>query len=650
MDTSPKYPDDTLLIGGKPFLVSTNWNTVEKYNRLIFPLQLRAKASELGRHYAVVNRSDKKANHQYGQYALLRVGSGQLLSPSLDLVAARHAQEWVTAHFEANTGKVDRNESDLNSTKILITTVDNKGSSFAPAEYVVSMISPQGEIAYIDSGRSLRTFDSIDLADLLETEFQLDENITLLVIEDDSEAINFAHSVLHGQQLEIEKKLAIVKREAFDSAALNSDFLPTRVYRPSKIKIKKVGFFAAAGALLTAGWLGFSFLNQLDAEEYFTDSASWGDIQEAREYYKGVSATLDPNSSYWDDRTYRNDVLDAFLDSLSDNLYTPEEVTYIMRYINMTLPLYASEWELSSLEYAHNNFIATYKRLPKGKGVFFMLDEDIHQIDINDDGFHAEPLSLGDRADTRQYSIIPAINLQRQSEFSQMRHTLQQENAAAKKLSTVADTASKEASELARYQRQYENLGFFSKWFMLEGDSLFKEAKAVQEGPYNRALKDADAAKSAFMNTQTLNLENELIIGNKYDFVTMMQLDSFFAWTFPEPTKSFPDANLIEEKNKKDKKKKKKKKEVAVPVRYGPAIISYAVSISTQESQNEEGKANSYGISDMIRLGDMLNKPFVHVDYVNYDKINEQWEMKVHFFTKTQDYEEKVSQFTNKDV
>ena len=650
MDTSVKYPVDTIAIGGKPFLVSTTWTTVEKYSSLTFPLQVRSKASESGKHYGVVNTSTKKATFQYGQYTLLGLEEGQTLCPSLDLLTAKYARDWVRGFFEKKLEKDAWQESDLDSTKLLITTADNTSSSFAPAEFIVSLVSPHGQISEIDAGRESRAFDSMDLSELLETEFQLDDNISIIVIDDDGEAHTLAKTVIDNLGFDADKKLVVITRPTFEKAAQDKDLLPKRIYKPSKIKVRKIGIVAAAVSLAVVGWLGVSYLNQGDAQSYFENGPKWSKLQQQRKDYDDLNEDLSSGSKYWDDRTYRKDVLGTFVNSLSDNLYTSEEIAYILRYINMALPLYSSEWELISLEYRNNNFIATYDRIDKGKGVFFMLDEDILEIDNKDNGIRIEPLSLSEDAETRQYSVIPAITLKRQAEVSQMKKIMRGENAATEILADAAKDASRKAGQMLSYKRAFEGMSFFDKWFLMKGEDTYEQAQRTEYGSLKRALEEVEDATKLFEAQEKLQLKDELIIGNKYDFVTMMQLDSFFEWTFPLATASFPDADAIEEKNKKSKNKKKKDKKKAETLNYGPSIISYSVTISTQESENEEGKVKSYGISDMIRLGQMLNKPFVHVDYVNYDKINEQWEMEVHFFTKTQDYEDKIAKSTNKDV
>ena len=652
MEATKTHHAETIFIGGGPFWAPLIWTNVEKYSSITFSLQVRSKAAEAEMHYGVVNSSPKKANFQYGQYSLLALEEDQEAYPSLDMLTATHARDWVRDYFKLNFNDDEWSESDLDTTKLLITTIDNMSSGFAPAEFVVSLVSPTGQISDIDASRGSRTFDSIDLSELLETEFQLDDNISIIVIDDDGEASTLAKSIVENLHFDVKRKLAVIPRPAFESAAKNPDLKPKRLYKPSKIKVKKLGVIAASAAIATCGWLGFSYLSQSSANDFFTDHSYWSNVQKQMKAYDDKSDELGASSKYWDDRTYRNDVLSTFVDSLSDNLYTSEEVAYILRYINMTLPVYSSEWELSTLEYENNNFIATYNRIDKGKGVYFMLDEDLFEIDEKDNGIRIEPFFLGDMADVRKYSIIPKISLERQASISKMRAVMRAENAATEAYADAAYNASKKSSQLINYKHMYTNMGFFDKWFLLKGNDTYNEALQVKNGMLKNAIDDVKMAETAYGEQQKLTLQDKLIIGNKYDFVTMMQLDSFFEWTFPVATSSFPTADAIENKNKKSKKKKKKraKEDAKTSIPYGPSIISYSVTISTQDSENEEGKVKSYGISDMIRLGQMLDKPFVHVDYVNYDRVNEQWEMQIHFFTKTQDYEAKVANFTNKDV
>ena len=77
---------------------------------------------------------------------------------------------------------------------------------------------------------------------------------------------------------------------------------------------------------------------------------------------------------------------------------------------------------------------------------------------------------------------------------------------------------------------------------------------------------------------------------------------------------------------------------------YFQAIESYNVEITSQETEDEgEGKTISYGISDIIQLGILINKPFVNVDSVEYSKITEQWEFNIHFHRQTSEYRNRIA-------
>ena len=233
--------------------------------------------------------------------------------------------------------------------------------------------------------------------------------------------------------------------------------------------------------------------------------------------------------------------------------------------------------------------------------------------------------------------------------MSSFNKILIEENAATEKLVNEADDALKANRQMTNFKLQYDAMPFLTKWFMFGGDNLHSDAMSFESSKLKAENEEFEAALVEFQSLEGLSIDKELIIGNKYDFVTMMQLDSFFDWTFPKSTMSFPTKDMLKDKNRKPKKVRKGKKAPKPVEIYGPSILGYEVEISTQ-SASDDNKVTSYGIADMNRLGEMLNKPFVHVDMVSYLKSDEQWSVLIHFFTKTQHYESKVANYTNKDV
>jgi hypothetical protein len=170
---------------------------------------------------------------------------------------------------------------------------------------------------------------------------------------------------------------------------------------------------------------------------------------------------------------------------------------------------------------------------------------------------------------------------------------------------------------------------------------IFEKVEQV-EADIERARASFNNAKRTYKGTEPLVIEDNLVLGNVMDFVTMLQLDSFFEWSFPELSRTYPSEASLEKKNR--KKSKRSKVEI-----YGPAIESYSVEISTRSSE-EDGKVKSYGISDMIHLGLLINKPFINVDLVEYDKMSEQWKFLVHFHRKTPEYQQRIANNIDKDV
>jgi hypothetical protein len=650
MDTNTDKMNSVVKIGGKPFGASHRWAMPEKYNALTFPLNVRSKASEEGKHFAYLNRSDGKTDAtKFGQYGLIELKDGLEKIPSLDLTVQQNGKAWVKKHFESRLSDDSWDEKDLECSKLFVATVDNGKRGYTNPEFIISLVSPEGFISDFYSSEESFLFDNLELAERLETDLQLDPNLSIIVIDDDGEALNIARHAISEMYGNNENRLVIVSRPDFDKSADSKSALPERVYKPSQIKIKKVGFFVGFAAVAIAGTLLLSYLTQSGARDYFNDTARWEQLRQQKNKIEDATDHLSSKSSLWDDRTYRNDTLSTFVDSLSDNLYSPNEIVSVIRHINIIFPNFASEWEFTSIRYENNNFIVRYDRLPDGKGVFFMLDRHIDELNKNSPGVNIEIHSLDDDAAGREYAVIPSIKLKRQDQVSSFNKILIEENAATEKLVNEADDALKANRQMTNFKLQYDAMPFLTKWFMFGGDNLHSDAMSFESSKLKAENEEFEAALVEFQSLEGLSIDKELIIGNKYDFVTMMQLDSFFDWTFPKSTMSFPTKDMLKDKNRKPKKVRKGKKAPKPVEIYGPSILGYEVEISTQ-SASDDNKVTSYGIADMNRLGEMLNKPFVHVDMVSYLKSDEQWSVLIHFFTKTQHYESKVANYTNKDV
>jgi hypothetical protein len=651
MDNNTNPTEQLVKIGGKSFGISHRWEMPEKYNSLTFPFAVRAKASEHGCQYAYINKKDGKSDvNKFGQYGLIPSVKELEKAPSLDLIVHSHASSWVKDYFEKNLAPDEWEEKDLDCSKLFVATVDNQTGVLTNPEFVISLVSSEGFISDSHASTDSSTFDNIALAERLETEFQLDPNLCVIAIDDDGEALSIAKHVVRDLHSEENKnRLAILSRPDFDKAASDKNALAERVYKPSQIKIKKVGLFIGVAAIGIAGTLLASYLTQGDARDYFEESSRWSELRQQEKQIDTIVENLASKGSKWDDRTYRKDVLTTFVDSLSNNLYSPNEIVSVIRHINIIFPNYASEWEFSDIRYEDNNFIVRYVRIPNGKGVYFMLDEHIEKLNRERKEVNIDIYGLNDDATEREYSVTPSIALSRQSTSSDLKKTMRGENAAEETLIEEGEDALKSTKRMLGYSREYENMPFLKKWFMFGGETLYSEAKMYELSSLKKESKEYNDALVAYNQQEKVTIDEDLIIGNKYDFVTMMQLDSFFEWTFPESNMSFPTKEMLKEKNAKPKKARRGKKAPKKVEIYGPSILGYNVVISTQ-SASDDSQITSYGIADMNRLGSMLNKPFVHVDKVEYSKIDEQWDVSIHFFTKTQFYESKVANYINKDV
>lgn len=395
----------------------------------------------------------------------------------------------------------------------------------------------------------------------------------------------------------------------------------TKTHKP--IKTSKI----AAGVLLAFGLfstgMGFSYFTQKDANNYFSGiSSDDGKLTG----FNDLASNLEDRGKKWTPQIFRSETLSQFSEQLDKAIYAPLDISLTLRAINRTLPFYAAEWRLIGISYVNNSFFATYERLRGGGGVFFTLDQMLNDISgLNN--LVITPYELRDEGNIREYRIVNTELFADGEQSSVITKALADEYAITKETIRLAKNAASDTESLYLLKSEYDELGFVDKWVKRQTLPLHEQAMEI-ENSINQLEMELDSAKQKRANFVPPTLDDATTLGNILDFVTMMQLDSFFNWSYPSLIEGFPSNASLQQRS--EQKNGQAEKNAA----YGAAIESYQVKIKSQESE-EEGKTTSYGISDLLRLGNLINKPFVKVDEVKYNTTDEQWVVTLHFFRQT---------------
>lgn len=615
MDELSKGYTEATLINGVPLLIGMNWATEASFHQLAFRLSLRTKAHKEGKHWSsfseIKSAKDKKTT-QY-QFCLCEDPESQgAISGALMLA------DNITKLTGENKGK----------TTVFIKTIEDELSGFGEQKYWITAISPEGKIL---SEFDVVVNDRFGLQAVID-DIAITEDIRFALIQEEAELVTF---VSQNQDVEIE--ITQITLADYSKVVTGYNNLVIRVFKPSKIKVKKVGAILGVATTVASLFFSYSYLQQKDAIGLFGDyELAENHMQETREL-SDIMKNL-KGSSKWTPEEFRKTTLKQFIDSMSDQTQSPLNTALILKEINGSFPTYAADWILSKITYENNSFMVYYTRIPNGKGVYFLLDKKIEMHRKRNPALLVTPFDLREQGTVRVYSVKPNMPLNNQfdseSMLSQLRNEAKVESSYRLSVKRTKDSI----AELDSIRLEYSNLTFTNKWIYMKSKGMFERAEEVLVRIESRRSNMIEK-KKAFESLKPLQLDESFILGNVMDFVTMMQLDSAFNWSFPSLVRTYPDQNSLNERNPKSSNKKKSKSKGSV---YKAAIESYEVKISTQESE-EEGKINSYGMSDMIQLGLLINKPFVQVKSVVYNREDDQWLFTIHFNKKTEEYNAKIA-------
>lgn len=595
---------EVIKIGEAQFYVGLHWFFTQSKHYLLDSVSLREVASKEGLHFYGQNKFEGMDGKKSYQYALAP-------QPKGDDGETIYCGASLLSNFAREV-----NALPASKTSVFLYTTSGVNSSRIPVW--LCAINDTGAI--ID-GKDVTCPNASKALDVLE-ELSLIEQLNFIIVDGDENAQNIATTFLSQHSENPKDDVTSINVDSLIGYIEESGSGLKRAYRPLPFKVEKAAVTSVVGGLAIAAYFGITHLSLSGHQKEIEQTSPL--ISEKMNQYHEMMNEYRP-SRYYDDHSFRADTLEQFSKSLQSTLYDPLTISLILREINSNLPMNSAQWELTKISYVNNRFLAFYNRRPNGKGVFFMLDENIQIVNEMTEGIDIRPFSLNDQGNTRVYNIIPQASVARQELINETKDSIALEGRLRTNVGRAIQSAAQHLREMTDYITEYEQIGFLDKW-------VFRKTSGIANG-IRESLHEFDDIEYRLQGIveekeahPPFRLNENFILGNVMDFVTMLQLDSLFQWSYPQLKRTFPSEASLSEKNRSGSDNM-----------YSAAIESYRVEISTQSTE-DEGQLRSYGITDMIQLGFLLDKPFVNVEVVEYDRDSEQWRWVINFNRKTSEY------------
>lgn len=589
----------TLSVEGAELLVGTHWSETEALAAPLAKLKARMEAAKSGLYAGCVIHANKK-------------------SYTYTLVPSEYAGK--TAGDAAVVKMLTARQEERDRIVLFVYAIKSGNHYVSDKYWLVGLQS---------DGKFLQNYEHI-----CENQSQLHNELSSL------EAISsYDIAYLDTQKTNIESVLgtdAVEAREGTKGWSFSkTEFLEAvgdegckiaTLHKPVNIHANKMVYGSVAAALIVTGFASFSFLYQMDSNDYLDNSRAYREARDLEEELGGTVSSLSEKPT-WTDKNFVETVKTQYFNHDKAHPYSPTQVAVVIHEINRTLPTYLAEWEFKKIRYENGRFFAEYHRNPKGKGVYFVLDSKIKSLDALVDSYRIEPADIRDLATVRDYEVIPSMTLSGSMAAQMQLQDMAKIKRTEAAMIELADDAEGVAKKLKRKFQVYRGLSFTDKWIMMEPVELAEDAKKLSRKlkKLKSEMKEIDETLNGIPETE---IPQESLLGNKLDFISMMHVDSFFNWSPPVTTGTFPDKDSLRERAGKSKEESE----------YKPAILIYSVTVQTQEDM-EEGKTRSYGVDDMMKLSHYIEKPFVDVTSVEYTRKDEQWEYNMVFYRKTPTYD-----------
>lgn len=488
--------------------------------------------------------------------------------------------------------------------------------------YIVA-ISPNGLVISDYEQIYLSVYDAANALSFIE----LTETVSYFCV--DGDASSLAVYEKHVEKTNSDATLNKVPLSLIKKAFQNKKYIAKRLFKPSSIETKKAGIVAAALALATSAYFLNSYLSIKESLAFFSDESNYSEIVLRKNSLRNI---IDEgrSSRQWTLRSYQETVIEQFIESLPTG-HNAEDIAETIRMVEVNMPLYAEDWSMTSILYIQGEFIVNYERDKRGKGVYFALDQVMSRINQSQDEIKIDGHSLINQAETRSYSVKRSQINRSGEERSTLLNNFNTEKKIRADIRRASQRLLDDINAIEALVEDYSAMMFRDKWIDKKSKVLLTEAQQRIES-FRAIEPKLKELQKQLSTTEKARIKEEWVLGAVLDFVTLMQTDSLFKWTYPVLARTYPDEKTLREKNPRNTRNNKGKQET-----YSPAIEKYRVEIST--STNEaEGKIRSYGVLDMLELATLIDKPFVTVEKVEYNPITEQWKMNILFNRRTPEY------------
>lgn len=571
----------------------------------------------------------KKEQLPFGAYISIKKGAKNS-SNSIQLVMSKDEPKDLTP-FGAlgvafNHNKWPNYKGD--KTTVLILTVEQNGRSF----YWINAIAPSGHVV----NQFERLIDNIYEIPQTLTEIELTETPHYYYSQGD-----VAVAALLEQHKE--NSLGGYDSDAVPVALITSSISdqkakPKRLYKKSKVELKRAGLVSASVASVVAAGFLYSHINTHEASAWLSNEDLKTEISTAKRDLQQLSDKFKPSKSFTP-ITYKETTIEQFVGDLKNDT-PPPEVALTLQTIEDMMPLYAADWTMTKISYVNGDFLVYYTRDKGGKGVYFLLDEVISDIQKENSNAKIEGFALLKAAQERIYKVSTTLNADKKDSYKHILDTLSNEKKLQNGLRRALQNAMNDFSSVESAIDGAQNLSFTQRWLSGELNRIYDEAQAQMEQA-NLSYSRAKELNNQIAKSEKASINEEWVLGSVLEFVILMQTDSFFDWTYPEQVRTYPDQKTLKEKEPKKRKKRKSDKSDDSEV-YGPAIETYKVTVSTQTS-DDSGKVMSYGILDMIQLTLLIDRPFITISTIDYDPKSEQWSLTLLFNRKTPEFDSKIA-------
>lgn len=516
---------------------------------------------------------------------------------------------------------------------LILPTSDVLGAS----QYWLVAISPNGTVISEYEKLYASVYDVTQgLSDI-----ELTESPTYYYLEGDIATATLLEQ--HKERSLIEFSPTALPGELIKSSLQDSKAEIKQLYKESSIELKKAGTVTLLVSAIIAGYFGYTYIDTRESMSWLSDEAISSDISQQKLTMQKMADEFKKSKS-WTPMTYKDTTLEQFVSNLPTG-YSPPEIALTIQEIERVMPLFVADWSMTKIAYDNGDFFVRYERDRKGKGVFFLLDKSIIEIQKRQPDLNVEGYALLNNAEVRVYRISKRFPPEKGSEKALVLKRFEEEKNVQNELKRSLQRAIDYYNQTQSLRDEANTLTFKERWITKRSKDLYEEAMSQLETANDEKKKAKDIA-TKLAALPKASIREDWVLGSVLEFVTLMQTDSLFTWSYPEIDRTFPDSKLLKEREPKKRKSKSKRKSAEKQEEtYSAAIETYKVEVSTQTSE-EIGKVMSYGVLDMLQLSLLIDRPFINVTTVEYDPNAEQWKLVLLFNRKTPEFDARITSLT----